>query len=156
MAFWKFDEKGQVLEYAAWIPNLSVWVEAATGVGFSGVSGWLLGKGTGEFLCPIIQKRCTGKNTQYKPEGWPGTVPCEWHMLKTRFGTFDEAWGNTIACRAIHLILTQVRPEEHCPHLGPKGRKPARQLEVCGYRLFKRVFRRCTTVQGTFGRRVHV
>lgn len=30
-------------------------------------------------------------------------------------------WGDNVVCRQIHLLLTNVRPEVHCPHVGPTG-----------------------------------
>ncbi|KAJ7209274.1 hypothetical protein GGX14DRAFT_566458 [Mycena pura] len=33
----------------------------------------------------------------------------------------DEAWGDNVCCRFIHLILAAIRPEVHCQHVGPTG-----------------------------------
>jgi len=30
------------------------------------------------------------------------------------FGTFDEAWGDNVVCRSVHVILAQVNPDTHC------------------------------------------
>lgn len=47
------------------------------------------------------------------------------HMIiDPRKGNFDEAWGDNVVCRSIHLMLTVVRPEVHCPHVGPVGGSP--------------------------------
>jgi hypothetical protein len=67
----------------------------------------------------VIQKQCTGPNKQYANE-----LDCVARLQLKPFGSFDEAWGDNIACRAIHLILTGVRPEVHCPHVGPHGGSP--------------------------------
>lgn len=70
-------------------------------------------------LCPAIQDNCKGKNQQYFNE-----VDCVARLKLKPFGNFDEAWGDNIACRAIHSILTKVRPEVHCPHVGLHGGSP--------------------------------
>lgn len=111
------------MKYAAWIPNLEAWISTSTGANFDGIEGWIIGRGAAAALCPVIQKRCTGANAQY-PSGALGASECELEMLKKPFGSFDEAWGDNVVCRAIHLILTQVRPEVHCPHVGPRGGSP--------------------------------
>ncbi|CAK4032316.1 Hypothetical predicted protein [Lecanosticta acicola] len=67
-------------------------------------------------LCPVIQQRCTGSNQQYT-----SVQDCGQQLGAKPFGNFDEAWGDNIACRTIHLILTVVHPEVHCPHVGPTG-----------------------------------
>ncbi|THV03489.1 hypothetical protein K435DRAFT_638668, partial [Dendrothele bispora CBS 962.96] len=114
IAFWRFDEQGQVMEYDAWIPNLQAWSSIATGVDYTNVN---IQKGAIAFvLCPRIQDRCTGPNQQFNT-----TETCIAELSQKPFGTFDEAWGDNIACRTIHLILTGHRPEAHCPHVGPNG-----------------------------------
>lgn len=70
-------------------------------------------------LCPVIQQRCTGSNQQYLDE-----AACVAELGVKNFGSFDEAWGDNVVCRQIHSLLTLVRPEVHCPHVGPNGRSP--------------------------------
>ncbi|KAK3051286.1 hypothetical protein LTR09_007682 [Extremus antarcticus] len=106
IAFWKFDSSGAVLRYAAWIA-------ATTGIEFSNV---VVDHAAPAALCPVIQQRCTGGNRQYFD-----TLTCNTALQLKPFGSSDEAWGDDIVCRAIHLVLTQVGPEVHCPHVGPKG-----------------------------------
>lgn len=57
-------------------------------------------------VCPLIQQRCAGVNQQYDSVG-----DCMAKLESKSFGSFDEIWGDNIACRVIHLILTQMRPE---------------------------------------------
>ncbi|KAK7447028.1 hypothetical protein VKT23_014241 [Stygiomarasmius scandens] len=114
VAFWRFDDQGQVTEYDAWIPNLQAWTSAATGIDYTNV---LIQQGAvAAALCPTIQDRCTGSNQQFNSQ-----IECVLELGQKPFGTFDEAWGDNIACRTIHLILTGHRPEVHCPHVGPHG-----------------------------------
>ncbi|KAL1304697.1 hypothetical protein AAFC00_003648 [Neodothiora populina] len=113
VAFWNFDEDGLVLKYDAWIPNLQAYTRVGTGVDFSNVT---VQQGAATGLCPVIQQRCTESNQQYSD-----VATCIEELDAKPFGNFDEAWGDNLACRTIHLILTQVRPEVHCPHVGPNG-----------------------------------
>lgn len=92
---------------------MQAWVQAATGFDFGGLA---LQKLVSVFLCPQIQQRCTGPNQQYG-----NVLLCILDLDLKNFGSFDEAWGDTVACRIIHLILTHVRPDVHCPHVGPTG-----------------------------------
>ncbi|KAJ8072314.1 hypothetical protein PM082_015873 [Marasmius tenuissimus] len=67
-------------------------------------------------LCPTIQKNCQGTNQQYTDQ-----ADCVAQLTQKPFGTFDEVWGDNLVCRIIHLLLTTIRPEAHCPHVGPVG-----------------------------------
>ncbi|AEO67925.1 uncharacterized protein THITE_2117103 [Thermothielavioides terrestris NRRL 8126] len=113
VAFWRFDKHGAVLYYDAWIPNLNSWVQTTTAayVGDAAYQAASI-----EQICGGTQARCTGANTQ-----WNSTAECVAALSAKPYGTYDEAWGDNIVCRSIHLVLTQVRPDVHCPHVGPTG-----------------------------------
>lgn len=139
MAFWKFDELGAVLKYDAWIPNLNNWVQATTATSVSNSQDQMKSI---QLLCAVAQLRCTGPNTQ-----WESVEECVSVLSQKPFGDYDEAWGDNIVCRNIHIVLTQVRPDVslafrlryfspplhwksrllitfkqvHCPHVGPTG-----------------------------------
>ncbi|PMD16379.1 hypothetical protein NA56DRAFT_580553 [Hyaloscypha hepaticicola] len=113
VAFWKFDDCGAVLKYDAWIPNLNDWIIAGLGIDLSNPQ---VIEQSIEQLCGGTQQRCTGPNTQ-----WNSTEECITVLSQKPYGNYDEAWGDNIVCRTIHLILTQVRPDVHCPHVGPTG-----------------------------------
>ncbi|TLD18695.1 hypothetical protein E2P81_ATG11605 [Venturia nashicola] len=121
IAFFKFNEKGEVIAYDAWIPNLQRWTEIANGVNFgSSVVGW----GLPVALCPEINKRCKDTNKQFQ-----STTDCVSKLEAKPTGSFDEAWGDNMVCRLIHFQLTIVRPEIHCPHVGPKGGAPPKNFK---------------------------
>ena len=103
VAFWRFDEHGAVLKYDAWIPNLNDWIEASTGISISNPQ---VDMETIQQLCAVTQQRCTGSNTQ-----WISIEECVSTLSQKPYGNYDEAWGDNIVCRSIHLILTQVRPD---------------------------------------------
>ncbi|EKG20842.1 hypothetical protein MPH_01825 [Macrophomina phaseolina MS6] len=116
VAFWKFDDQGAVLNYHAWIPNLQTWTEVGNNVDFDNV---VIQKAVPVQLCPQIMQNCKGDNQQYS-----SVATCVAALELKPFGSFDEAWGDNIVCREIHVLLTKVRPEVHCPHVGPKGGSP--------------------------------
>lgn len=107
---------GAVLRYEAWIPNLQAWNMAALGLDFGDST---TDKAAASKLCPVIQQRCQGANQQYA-----NAKDCVAVLEGKPFGNFDEAWGDNVVCRIIHLILTKIRPEVHCPHVGPVGGSP--------------------------------
>ena len=100
-AFWKFDEHGAVLKYDTWIPNLNNWIEASLGISISNPQVEMQ---TIPQLCAVTQQRCTGPNTQ-----WISIEECVSTLSQKPYGNYDEAWGDNIVCRTIHLVLTQVR-----------------------------------------------
>jgi hypothetical protein len=103
VAFWKFDDHGAVLNYDAWIPNLNDWIEASLGISISNPQVEMQ---TIQQLCAVTQQRCTGSNTQ-----WISIEECVSTLSQKPYGNYDEAWGDNIVCRTIHLVLTQVRPQ---------------------------------------------
>jgi hypothetical protein len=113
IAFFKFDSAGKVIAYDAWIPNLQRWTEIANGIPFDSA---LVGYALPAVLCPQIQKRCTGQNSQFN-----NSASCILRLGQKPTGHFDEAWGDNMVCRLIHFQLTAVRPEAHCPHVGNLG-----------------------------------
>jgi len=103
VAFWKFDDCGAVLKYDAWIPNLNDWIVAGLGLQISNPQ---IDSESIDQLCYGTQQRCTGANTQ-----WDSTDQCVETLSQKPYGNYDEAWGDNIVCRTIHLVLTQVRPD---------------------------------------------
>ena len=103
VAFWKFDDCGAVLKYDAWIPNLNDWIVAGLGIQISNPQ---VEEQSIEQLCGGTQQRCTGANTQ-----WTSVDQCVEVLSQKTYGNYDEAWGDNIVCRIIHLALTQVRPD---------------------------------------------
>ncbi|KAJ7744910.1 hypothetical protein B0H16DRAFT_1693108 [Mycena metata] len=113
-AFWRFDNTGAVLKYEAWIPSLDRFVGPLNGVlDFytpANMNNTILG------VCAQQAQTCVGNNTVYN------SVPdCVQALAAKPFGRYDEAWGDNVVCRTIHVLLTKFRPEVHCPHVGPTG-----------------------------------
>ncbi|KAH0537939.1 hypothetical protein FGG08_005389 [Glutinoglossum americanum] len=113
VAFWRFDDCGAVLKYDAWIPNLNTWLEVNNGFSISDPSQQARSI---EGLCAVTQQKCMGADSQ-----WTDIDHCVTSLSQKPYGTYDEAWGDNIVCRTIHLVLTTVRPDVHCPHVGPSG-----------------------------------
>ncbi|KAI9786480.1 MAG: hypothetical protein M1839_006940 [Geoglossum umbratile] len=113
VAFWRFDDCGAVLKYDAWIPNLNAWIENVLG---TPISNPFLQAVTIQDICSSTQLLCTDGNKQ-----WNDVNECVTALSAKPYGTYDEAWGDNIVCRTIHLVLAGVRPVAHCPHVGPTG-----------------------------------
>ncbi|KAG9242310.1 hypothetical protein BJ878DRAFT_178465 [Calycina marina] len=114
VAFWKFDKHGAVLFYDAWIPNLDQWDFLA--LGHKNVSNPVIQSQIIRGVCSIVQQRCVGKDQQYE-----SMDDCVANWSQKSFGTYAEVWGDNVVCRTIHVILTLVRPDAHCMHVGPTG-----------------------------------
>jgi hypothetical protein len=103
VAFWRFDDAGAVLAYDAWIPNLNSWVESTTGVNASDAQ---FRASSVQQICGGTQDTCRGPNAQ-----WGSIEECIATLSQKDYGTYDEAWGDNIVCRSIHLVLSQVNPD---------------------------------------------
>jgi hypothetical protein len=115
IAFWRFDKNGAVQDYDAWVPNLNDWNFLAEGkLDFTNPA--VQAGQISQKLCPAIQQLCIGSNQQYTDVN-----QCISTLTQKPFGTFDEAWGDNVVCRSVHVILAQVNPNTHCPHVGPTG-----------------------------------
>jgi hypothetical protein len=104
VAFWKFDDCGAVVKYDAWIPNLQSWVLNTTGGVSTTNANYQMQ--TIQQICLVSQTRCTGANQQ-----WASFGECVAGLQQKPYGNYDEAWGDNIVCRSIHLLLTQIRPD---------------------------------------------
>ncbi|KAL6414081.1 uncharacterized protein AUP68_00595 [Ilyonectria robusta] len=113
VAFWRFNDKGEVTHYDAWIPNLQAFVEMNLGAPLSNLA---VQAGFKQAICGLAMQRCVGPNAQ-----WNSPEECLGFLETIPFGTFDYATSNTVACRQIHVILTLSRPDIHCAHVGPTG-----------------------------------
>lgn len=46
---------------------------------------------------------------------------CLAFMASIPYGSLDRANSNTVACRSVHMLLTPLRPDYHCPHVAYSG-----------------------------------
>lgn len=111
VAFWRFDDCGGVLKYDAWIPNLNGWIEANLGFPISNPG---LQVNTIQGICRSTQLLCVDGNSQ-----WKDYDECVTALTAKPYGNYDEAWGDNIVCRTIHLVLAGVRPEVRFPFSFP-------------------------------------
>ena len=65
-----------------------------------------VGEATIAQVCGLTQTRCTGNNTQYA-----SLEDCVQTLSQKRLGDYNEAFGDTVTCRTIHLVLVQIRPK---------------------------------------------
>lgn len=135
MAFWRFDDEGAVIKYDAWIPSLDDWIELVDGAPTTDPE---YRSQTIQRVCGAADSLCNGKNKQ-----WDSVEECIVDLSQRSYGTYNDAWGDNVVCRTIHVVLTQSRPEvrpppwqspsepreppltlatqHHCPHVGPTG-----------------------------------
>jgi len=67
-------------------------------------------------ICQVHQIYCLGANQQYA-----NTTECINSITSQNYGTWDNASSNTTTCRELHSALVPLRPNFHCPHIGPTG-----------------------------------
>jgi len=67
-------------------------------------------------LCPGIQFNCQGANQQYA-----SVAQCVAYVGSLPTATWDKANQANIPCVSLHLLLTFMFPDIHCPHVGPTG-----------------------------------
>ncbi|KAF8144548.1 hypothetical protein K438DRAFT_1735902 [Mycena galopus ATCC 62051] len=113
VAFWRFDDQGAVLQYDAWIPNLDLFTNLLRDYDQYSLAGM---NATIQGICALQDTTCVGNNTVYN-----GIPDCVQTLAAKNYGREDEAWGDNVVCRGIHVLLTKIRPEVHCPHVGPTG-----------------------------------
>ncbi|KAK6984047.1 secreted protein [Favolaschia claudopus] len=121
IAFWRFDDEGTVLKYDAWIPNLDAFTPIMHGFDQYTLQGM---NRTIQGVCGLQNQTCVGNNTVYD-----GVEDCVQTLAGKPFGRLDEAWGDNVVCRMIHVLLTKLRPEVHCAHVGPTGGKKCIDVE---------------------------
>ncbi|KAJ7461169.1 hypothetical protein FB451DRAFT_1562986 [Mycena latifolia] len=113
VAFWRFDGTGAVLQYDAWIPSLSLFSVLSRGFDINTPAGM---NTTIQAVCGQQAQTCVGENTVYS-----SVDDCLQTLAGKPFGRPDETWGDNVVCRSVHVLLTKIRPEVHCPHVGPTG-----------------------------------
>lgn len=66
---------------------------------------------------------CQGSNAQWNNTLGLSQYDYCTHFLtnETPFGSWNNAWSNTVICRLIHVQLTFDEPDLHCSHIGPTG-----------------------------------
>jgi hypothetical protein len=67
-------------------------------------------------LCPVIQNNCVGANQQYA-----SVADCVAYVGSLPTATWDKANQANVPCVSLHLLLTFMAPQIHCPHVGPTG-----------------------------------
>ena len=68
-------------------------------------------------ICQTALDHCTGSQTQYS-----SCDECQNFLTNDiRFGVSYELGGNTLLCRNLHAKILPLRPDVHCPHIGPTG-----------------------------------
>ncbi|KAM0800059.1 hypothetical protein BDR22DRAFT_259805 [Usnea florida] len=69
-------------------------------------------------ICTTAQEYCVGPALQQ----YDSATSCYNFLTnETRLGESYELGRNTVLCRMVHQNMVPLRPEVHCPHIGPTG-----------------------------------
>lgn len=113
--FWQFDEEGKVKAFDLALPGLQEWVETAT-LFPGGTENPAVQQGAIQYVCATQDSLCLGKNKVYD-----NVTECIDTLKSKKFGNYDNPWQDSVTCRTIHINLAGIRPDIHCPHIGPTG-----------------------------------
>lgn len=113
--FWQFDKDGKVKAFDLAIPGLQEWIETAT-LFPNATANPIIQDGAIRYVCAVQDAECTGLNRVYDDMNH-----CISTLKSKNFGTYDNPWQDSVTCRTIHINLVHIRPDLHCPHIGPTG-----------------------------------
>jgi len=110
LGFFSFDEQMKLCGYEAIIQNLGLSLDFDP----SERPGLI------EKLCHGIQAACPVGSVHQQ---YSDVNDCINFLSEPRtpFGTYDRADQNSAVCRIIHVQLSQLSPNIHCPHVGKSG-----------------------------------
>jgi hypothetical protein len=111
VAFWRFDTNGRIIAYDAWIPNLQNFVGRLTNPSIQVYTGGAYAPNATDMavteaqICQLQAQFCTAGNQVYT-----SVDECMATLMSKPYGSYDETWGDNVACRRIHALLTPLRP----------------------------------------------
>lgn len=108
----RFDNNDKIVETDLWNPLYSAQIRES-GVLQAPDYAFQMAN----YTCYRHDKFC--KNTPYKQ--YADYSDCMKFMMNLKVGDPDVFSGNNLQCRNQHSTLIQLRPQIHCPHLGPSG-----------------------------------
>jgi len=107
--FFHFDSSGRVFLYDLTILRLG---DASNG----DVAG--IEDNIRQLICSVALTYC---NASAPYLAYNSTQDCLDFLRSIPVGSFDRANSNSLVCRLIHNTLVPLRPQIHCPHVGPTG-----------------------------------
>ncbi|EPS41734.1 hypothetical protein H072_4341 [Dactylellina haptotyla CBS 200.50] len=111
--FWRFNTKGEVINYDLALIEVDHFIEELTSTDYTDPAAQAELIAT---TCNAQALRCVGVNSQYD-----SIDHCIEVLSAKPFGSYTDIWSDSVVCRSIHIVLTLVRPDAHCPHVGPTG-----------------------------------
>ena len=113
-----FDNTGAITQYDisfAWFAWLFDEILEARLNQSNGTEG-LIAQLTAE-ICGTATQHCQGELLQYA-----SYQSCQMYLInQVRLGRSYDFGHNTLLCRNLHAKLLPLRPQVHCPHVGPGG-----------------------------------
>jgi len=112
VAHWRFNDDDKIVEIDAFQPYYDIgFREGVPDSAYPFYRAALIDQ-----ACNRHQNNCLGANKQYA-----NYTECSNFLYSLPFGSPGMNWWNSGVCRWWHSILTLLRPEVHCPHVGPSG-----------------------------------
>ncbi|RZA27408.1 MAG: hypothetical protein EOP10_00150 [Proteobacteria bacterium] len=133
IGYFVFNKQNRVIYFDLVIPNLGAAYDEKNPLKRAGVMAGMCAFLTIGHIDPITQEKVKGGTcTSYfdgKEDFGPGfiAVPnapflnCMTFMSTLEWGSYNRANSNTVSCRQVHMLLTPLRPETHCPHVAYGG-----------------------------------
>ncbi|KAK6533812.1 hypothetical protein TWF694_002741 [Orbilia ellipsospora] len=111
--FWRFNDKGEVVNYDLALIEVDHFISELTSTDYDDPAAQADLINT---TCQAQALRCVGPNQVYD-----SIDHCIEVLSAKPFGKYTNVWSDSVVCRSIHIVLTLVRPDAHCPHVGPTG-----------------------------------
>ncbi|KAJ3193275.1 hypothetical protein HK101_005107 [Irineochytrium annulatum] len=113
--FWRLTDNYEVAGYDVEVQNSGQFFTAVS----LNIPTWLDHGALAALVCISQNVACQGENQQYGAKGQP---QCLAELTSTiPLGDFNQILANSVTCRSIHVNLAFLRPQHHCPHVGPTG-----------------------------------
>ncbi|KAJ3298660.1 hypothetical protein HDU79_008153 [Rhizoclosmatium sp. JEL0117] len=113
--FFRLDSAYNIVGYDVQVQNTGLFYAK---VGLN-TPKWLEQPVLAGLVCDSVAKACTGVDQQYNAQGKPDCF--NFLSSVVPFGDNNQVQGDSLACRSIHVNLAFLRPDIHCPHVGPTG-----------------------------------
>jgi len=107
--FFHFDSSGRVFMYDLTILRLG----DASNPDVAGIEDQIR-----QLICSTALTYC---NASAPYNAYSTFQECLDFLRSIPVGSFDRANSNSLVCRLIHNTLVPLRPQIHCPHVGPTG-----------------------------------
>lgn len=121
------NDEGEISEYSttfrrwAWAADIVIPKQVPAMAAWMNITSWtndteVLQTYMAHQTCVGAQSYCKGENEQYK-----GYEECMTFLRGKDIGELYLLGSDNLACRFLHVGMLELRPQVHCPHVGPSG-----------------------------------